>query len=204
MQGMGSFQELDGVPIFQSITKWSAVVDATAKIPEYLARAFQIAMSGRPGPVYLDMPEDVLTGLARSYELPSMEIIKAPAPDCEAVARAADALLRAERPALIVGKGVRWSGAYEELRLMVDNFDIPFIASPMGRGYLPDDHPLCFNEARALVQSRADVVLLAGARLDWTFRFGSEFDPTVKSFRSIFMSARLVSTTHRTLELREI
>ena len=180
MQGMGSFQELDGVPIFQSITKWSAVVDATAKIPEYLARAFQIAMSGRPGPVYLDMPEDVLTGLARSCELPSMEIIKAPAPDCEAVARAADALLRAERPALIVGKGVRWSGAYEELRLMVDNFDIPFIASPMGRGYLPDDHPLCFNEARALVQSRADVVLLAGARLDWTFRFGSEFDPTVK------------------------
>ena len=110
MQGMGSFQELEEeVPIFQSITKWSAVIDATERIPEYLSRAFQLAMSGRPGPVYLDTPEDVLTGFVRSYELPSTEIVEAPAPDCEAIAKAAECLLRAERPALIVGKGVRWS-----------------------------------------------------------------------------------------------
>jgi thiamine pyrophosphate-dependent acetolactate synthase large subunit-like protein len=175
MQGMGSFQELDAVPIFQPITKWSGLVDATERIPEYLSRAFQVAMSGRPGPVYLDMPEDMLTGLARSYELPSIEIPEAPAPDRETVATAVEALLHAERPALIVGKGVRWSGAYEELARLVDDFGVPFIASPMGRGYLPDDHPLCFNAARGVLQSRADVILLAGARLDWTFRFGSEF-----------------------------
>jgi thiamine pyrophosphate-dependent acetolactate synthase large subunit-like protein len=175
MQGMGSFQELDAVPIFQSITKWSAVVDATERIPEYLSRAFQLAMSGRSGPVYLDMPEDVLTGFVRSYELPSLEIVKAAAPDREAIAKAAECLLRAERPALILGKGVRWSAAYKELNQLVDDFGIPFVASPMGRGYLPDDHPLGFNEARSLFQAKADVILLAGARLDWTFRFGSEF-----------------------------
>jgi 2-hydroxyacyl-CoA lyase 1 len=175
MQGMGSFQELDSVPIFQSITKWSAIVDATEKIPEYLGRAFQIAFTGRPGPVYLDIPEDVLTGFTRSYEIPSLEIAEVPAPDRKLVIKAAEALLHAERPALIVGKGARWSGAYEELARLVDDFGIPFIASPMGRGYLPDDHPLCVNEARALLQAKADVVLLAGARLDWTFRFGSEF-----------------------------
>ena len=180
MQGMGSFQELDGVPIFQSITKWSGVVDATERIPEYLARAFAVASSGRPGPVYLDMPEDVLTGIARSQEFLSIEIAGVPALDPESVATAAEGLLRAERPALIVGKGVRWSGAYEELARLVDDFGIPFITSPMARGYLPDDHPLCFNAARAPLQSKADVILLAGARLDWTFRFGSEFSRDAK------------------------
>jgi thiamine pyrophosphate-dependent acetolactate synthase large subunit-like protein len=126
------------------------------------------------------MPEDVLTGLARSDELPSMEMTDAPAPGTEMVAKAAEVLLSAARPGLILGKGVRWSGAYEELSQLVDDFGIPFIASPMGRGYLPDDHPLCVNEARSLLQSRADVILLTGARLDWTFRFGSEFNRGAK------------------------
>jgi thiamine pyrophosphate-dependent acetolactate synthase large subunit-like protein len=148
MQGLGSFQELVGVPIFQSITKWSGVVDTTERIPDYLGRAFEVAMSGRPGPVYLDMPEDVLTGLARSQKPPAIEITEVSAPDSESVATAAEALFLAERPAVIVGKGVRWSEAYEELARLVDEFGIPFIASPMGRGYLPDDHPLCFNAAR--------------------------------------------------------
>ena len=180
MQGMGSFQELDAVPIFQPITKWSAVVESTSKIPEYLERAFDIAVSGRPGPVYLDLPEDVLTGLAYSCVLPSVIGAKAPAPDNDAIARAAETLLQANRPALIIGKGVRWSAPYAELTRLVDDFGIPFITSPMGRGYLPDDHPLCFNRARALLQSKADVVLLVGARLDWTFRFGTELDRDVK------------------------
>ena len=180
MQGMGSFQELDAVPIFDSITKWSAVVNSVERIPEYLARAFRVAMSGRPGPVYLDMPEDVLTALARCCEISSIEADKPPAPDHEAIVKAAEALFGAERPALIVGKGVRWSEAYRELTRLVDDFGIPFIASPMGRGFLPDDHPLCFNEARSLLLSHADVVVVAGARLDWTFRFGSEFGRDAK------------------------
>jgi thiamine pyrophosphate-dependent acetolactate synthase large subunit-like protein len=175
MQGMGSFQELNAVPIFESITKWSAVVDSVERIPEYLARAYRLAMSGRPGPVYLDMPEDVLTGLTRRDEIPSEETASPSALGHEAIVKAAETLMSAERPALIFGKGIRWSEAYKELAWLVDDLGIPFVASPMGRGYLPDDHPLCFNEARALLQSQADVVVLAGARLDWTFRFGSEF-----------------------------
>jgi thiamine pyrophosphate-dependent acetolactate synthase large subunit-like protein len=181
MQGMGSFQELDGVPIFQSITKWAAVVNVTERIPEYLSRAFQVAVSGRPGPVYLDVPEDVLTGLSHMQEVPPMETnSEIPSPDREVLNKAAESMLHAERPAVIVGKGVRWSNAYEELGQLIDDFGIPFIASPMGRGYLPDDHPLCFSAARATLLSRADVVLLAGARLDWTFRFGSEFGRDAK------------------------
>ena len=174
MRGMGSFQELDAVPIFQSITKWSAVVEKTSEIPHYLNQAFQIAISGRPGPVYLDLPEDVLTATVQATEMPPFAPVEAPRFDDEAILRAADLLLGAARPAIIVGKGVRWSEPYAELRRFVDEFGIPFITSPMGRGYLPDDHVLCANPVRDTLQRKADVVLLLGARLDWTFRFGTQ------------------------------
>ena len=98
MRGMGSFQELDAVPIYQSITKWSALVEKTAQIPQYLHRAFQIAVSGRPGPVYLDLPEDVLTVTAQSFEVPSLEPLCIAHFDESAVSRAAEILRRAERP----------------------------------------------------------------------------------------------------------
>jgi 2-hydroxyacyl-CoA lyase 1 len=180
MRGMGSFQELDAVPIFQSITKWSAVVESTEKLPQALERAFQIALEGRPGPVYLELPEDVLTRHTDCDELPAGCRPAPPEVNRGVIAKAAEALLQARRPALIIGKGVRWSEPYEELKSLVDDFGIPFITSPMGHGFLPDDHPLCFNDARTLLQSKADVVLVAGARLDWSFRFGAEFDRNVR------------------------
>ena len=71
---MGSFQELDAVAIFQSITKWSAVVENTSEIPRYLGQAFQIAVSGRPGPVYLDLPEDVLNATALRLSYPRLRL----------------------------------------------------------------------------------------------------------------------------------
>ena len=174
MQGMGSFQELDAVPIFQSITKWSAAIPSTSDLPEYLKRAFEIATSGRPGPVYLDLPEDVLGGMVRSYRAPVVEAMRPPLPNQTAIAAAAEILIQAKRPVLIIGKGIRWPEPYEALNRLVSEFGIPFITSPMGRGYLPDDHPLCYNHARTLAQRKADAVLIAGARLDWTFRFGAE------------------------------
>jgi thiamine pyrophosphate-dependent acetolactate synthase large subunit-like protein len=180
MQGMGSFQELDAVPVFRSITKWSALVDSTARIPEALEEAFMVAVSGRPGPVYLDFPEDVLTGLTRSYTTPSLKRLPSPSPDESVIERAADLLYHAARPGMIIGKGARWSEPFRELTRLVDDFGIPFITSPMGRGFLPDDHPLCCNRARSVLQAKADVILLVGARLDWTFRFGAEFAPDAK------------------------
>lgn len=180
MHGMGSFQDLDAVPIFQSITKWSAPVENTAEIPHCLNRAFEIAMDGRPGPVYLDLPEDILTAIAYCGAIPSLSPERKLGIDEGLLARAADILLGAERPALIIGTGVRWSDPFIELRRLVDEFGIPFMTAPMGRGYLPDDHPLCANFARAVLQAKADAVLILGARLDWTFRFGAEIGRDAK------------------------
>jgi thiamine pyrophosphate-dependent acetolactate synthase large subunit-like protein len=180
MKGMGSFQELDAVPMYESITKWSATVEATSSIPAFLERAFKVAISGRPGPVYLDLPEDVLTGLAIRSDVVVPNCESPPAPDTRAIMRAADILLSAKRPAIVIGKGVRWSEPYQELARLVNDYGLPFITSAMGRGYLPDAHPLCCNDARSLLMSKADAVLFLGARLDWSFRFGSEFASDVK------------------------
>jgi thiamine pyrophosphate-dependent acetolactate synthase large subunit-like protein len=180
MQRMGSFQELDAVPIFTSITKWSAVVESTSDIPVYLERAFKIAVSGRPGPVYLDLPEDVLSGLAIPPDSYSQPSDKCPKLEVHTIKQAADLLISAVRPAVIIGKGIRWSEPYAEINRLIDDYAVPFVASPMGHGYLPDDHPLCHNQVRGFLLAKADVVLLLGARLNWSFRFGSEFAPDVK------------------------
>lgn len=180
MQGMGSFQDLDSIPVYKSITKWSALVESVSSIPAYLERAFRIASSGRPGPVYLDLPEDVLSETVITSELDFRSHDDSPIPDARAVSEAAALLLSAKRPAIIIGKGIRWSEPYDEIECLVTEYGIPFMTSPMGRGYLPDDHLLCYNHARRVLLGDADVVLLAGARLDWSFRFGSEFAPDVK------------------------
>lgn len=183
-QDQGAFQDLNAVPIFESITKWSAVVDDPGRIQECLERGFDIACSGRPGPVYIDLPEDVLTSVSESRIRSAKNIHETQKSlDPDAIDAAASVLLRAKRPVLIVGKGMRWSNAYRELQELVEHIDMPFIASPMGRGYLPDDHPLCYNELSTQIQAQADVILVIGARLDWTFRYGSEFADDARLIR---------------------
>jgi thiamine pyrophosphate-dependent acetolactate synthase large subunit-like protein len=182
MDGMGAFQELNAVPVFRPITKWSTVVESTERIPDVLAEAIQVSMKGVPGPVYIDLPADILAGTttrARPCEQRAVSGSSATA-DPEALRQAAGLLLEAERPLLILGEGVRWSEPYRELRRLVEVVDLPFISSPMGRGYLPDDHPRHFGYVRTLIQRTADVVLLVGSRLNWIFRFGKELSEHAK------------------------
>jgi thiamine pyrophosphate-dependent acetolactate synthase large subunit-like protein len=173
-EGIGYFQELDAVPIFAPLTKWAAKVDRTSQIMGAVIAAFEIACQGRPGPVYLDLPEDVLEGTAAvdGSAKPVCESRRQAEPD--QVAMAAQILGAAERPLMILGEGIRWSFNPSALQRLAGEFGIPFITSPMGRGFLSDDHPLCANDARHWIQSQADVVLMAGAWFDWRFRFGGE------------------------------
>ena len=182
IQRPGMFQVVDGVGMFQSITKWSADISSTAKIGESLAHGFQVAIADQPGPVYLEIPEDILKGTSSGCYSPlPKSTLSEKLPSAQKAAQAATILLEAQRPTVILGKGLRWSEPYEELRLLIETYQIPFITSPMGRGFLPDDHPLCFNRARDDLQKDADVLLILGARLNWTFRFGRQFaqDATV-------------------------
>jgi thiamine pyrophosphate-dependent acetolactate synthase large subunit-like protein len=176
----GTFQMLDGATLFQPLTKWAAEVDSPEKIVEYVSRGYHLAMMGQPGPVYLDLPGEVLNGKATFMETPLSDPPKPPKPDSLLIQQAAKCLFQAQRPAVIIGKGIRWSEPYEELQILIETYQIPFITSPMGRGFLPDDHPCCFNGARDFLQQQADTILLLGARLNWTFRFGTQFSNDAK------------------------
>lgn len=180
MRGRGTFQDLDAVPIVESITRFAARVDRSEEIVPVLDRACRIAVGSRPGPVYLDISEDALNGRATpAPRTPSASPV-APEVDHAAVARAATLLTQARRPALLVGGALRWSAPFEALSRLVDRLDLPFASSPAAQGYLPDDHRLCFSTIRARMLSSADVVLVAGATLDWTFRYGAEIRKDAK------------------------
>lgn len=179
-QHMGCFQDLDAIPIFSPITKWTAAVRKTEDIPEYLERAYHIATEGRPGPVYLDIPVESLERSATLPPSPARETAPLPTVDTQKIKLAADLLSKAMRPALLLGKGIRWSMPTEELSRLIGKLNMPFSASPMGRGYLPDDHPLCFNGLSTDLQGGADTVIMVGARMNWTFRFGSELAKDAK------------------------
>jgi len=170
----GGFQELDAVPIFRSITKFAGTLTDASEIGPALQHASAVAAEGRPGPVYLELPADILQQ-KRSAPSESYRPREGPRPiDPSGVRRAAELLTRAKRPAVLISESIRWSEPYAELTRLIDCLDAPFAASPMGRGYLPDDHPRCYDNVRSFLLSSADAVLLVGAKLDWVFRFGAE------------------------------
>lgn len=176
-EGEGCFQEFDALPVFAPVTKWAAAPRRTDQVMDHIFDGFTEALTARPGPVYLDVFEDVLEGFAQfsarsePASPPPVEI------DSVLAERAARLILAARRPLLILGDGLRWSLNTEALKNLVENCGLPFITTSLGRGCLPDDHALCANEVRRWIQGQADVVIMAGAWFDWRFRFGAELAP---------------------------
>lgn len=173
-RGFGGFQETDQVAYAAPACKWAIEVDDAARIPEFLHLGLGKAISGRPGGVYIDFPGTVLNAEVPQEQIQwrqSQPSAFLPRPDpagVEAVARLLDG---ARRPLVLVGKGAGWSEAAEPLRRLVA-FGIPFLASPMGRGTIPDDDPHNVGAARSAALGGADVVLMAGGRFNWIFGFG--------------------------------
>jgi 2-hydroxyacyl-CoA lyase 1 len=174
MRHLGSFQELDATAIYRPITKLACLVERAADLQPTLVRAFEVAMNDRPGPVYLDVPEEALQRFAGDVRtvLPQRQ---AQAIDPVSIERAADILRESRRPAVVIGDPLRWASPFAELAELVARLGAPFVSTPMANGFLPADHPLCHTISRASVLSTADSIVLCGARLDWTLRFGAEF-----------------------------
>jgi acetolactate synthase-1/2/3 large subunit len=173
--GMLAFQEMDQVGMFKPITKYAEKVIDVRRIPEIINKAFRIATSGTPGPVYVDLPGDVLY---RRVEDNEVMFPKRPhvgprvSGDPEMVKRAIAMLKQAKRPLILTGTGVFWSGAMAELKEFVELTGIPFYTTPQGRGVIPDDHKLSFLGARNQAWKECDVVLIVGTRLNFIIGFG--------------------------------
>jgi acetolactate synthase-1/2/3 large subunit len=169
--GQGALQELDQRSIFASMTKWSAVCAQPDRIPDHIATAFRHALAQPRGPVYLELPMDVLFADASAQVAPSRSQARTFG-DPREVMKAADLLTRAERPAVIAGSGIWWDGAWKQLRAFAENAELPIFLNGSGRGALPPDHPLFFQHSRGAALDAADVVCVIGAPLDFRLKFG--------------------------------
>ena len=176
-QDMDAFQEIDQVGVFRPITKWAQRVLDARRIPELVATAFRQATTGKPGPVYLDLPGDVLGQPVEESRL-AWPARNKPAPrslgDPGAVTEAIALLARSSRPLIIGGSGVWWSDAAAAFRQFVEATGIPFYTTPISRGTVPEDHDLAFLNARVKAFAEADVVLAVGTRFNYVIQFGRE------------------------------
>ncbi|MBI3245247.1 MAG: thiamine pyrophosphate-binding protein [Deltaproteobacteria bacterium] len=182
---LDSFQEMDQVAMMKPVVKAAYRVDIASRIPEFVSLAFREAMDGKKGPVYLDLPGDILATKLDDEKLywPTQYRVDArPAGDPVLVRRAVELLAQAKHPLLVTGSGVLWSGASAELQQFVDATGIPFFTTPQGRGVIPEDHPRAFPAARSTAFREADVVLVIGARANSMLSFlrAPRFSPDAK------------------------
>jgi acetolactate synthase-1/2/3 large subunit len=165
---------IDQLAMVTPITKWAHRATHTERIPDLTAQALRVATSGRPGPVFLELPIDVLFSRVEEERAPIPARIapdSAPAPSPDAVTRAIDLLERAERPAILVGGGAWFSRAGDALIAFAERTRIPVFSNAKAHGLVPFDHPLCgkgfatMAAAGAAGAGAADAVLVLGARL---------------------------------------
>jgi len=176
-EGMGAFQEAPQVESARLYSKYTARPSHVRRIPFYVEQATRYSIYGRPGAAYLDMPNDIITGTCDEDEVEQAGRVPEPPrtlADPAAIDAAIETLQKAERPLVVVGKGMAWSRAENEVREFIDRTQIPWLPSPMGAGVVPDDHPLSVAAARTYALQNADTVLLMGARLNWIMHLGRE------------------------------
>jgi oxalyl-CoA decarboxylase len=173
----GDYEEMDQLAMAKPLCKAAFRVLHAADIGIGLARAIRAAVSGRPGGVYLDLPAKLFSQVMGA-DAGAKSLVKvidpAPAqiPAPAAVKRALDVLKSAKRPLIILGKGAAYAQADDAIRALVEKSGIPFLPMSMGKGLLPDTHPLCAGAARSTVLKDSDVVMLIGARLNWLLSHG--------------------------------
>src|SRR5947199_8818095 len=181
--GKGSLQEMEQVDLFTRITKWADRIPAPDRVPTYLARAFRTMLSGRPGPVFLEVPWDVLSNGVEESEcpLPVSYRTRARQPgDPAYVERAAQLLGSASRPVVIAGSSIHWDDAAMQLAAFAERVGAPVYLNGAGRGCLPADHPHFLSHTRKDALAEADVVVIAGTALDFRLGYGAGIAQTAK------------------------
>jgi acetolactate synthase-1/2/3 large subunit len=169
--GKGSFQELDHIPIFASITKSAETATEPGSIARLASEALSRAAARHRGPTFLDVAtEPMFTPVP--FEVPLLPAGADDAPDGDLDA-ATRILAGADRPVALFGSDVWFEGAEKAARALSEALRLPTFMNGQGRGILPGDHALAFNAARSVALKEADVVLVAGAPLDFRLGYGN-------------------------------
>ncbi len=171
----GSLQEMDHVAVMRPITKWADACYETHRIPEYIELALRNAVSGVPGPSFLEIPMDVLMGEAEldRVRFPTFRTVPAPmTPSRTDLVAALELLARAKRPVVMAGTAIKWSNGSAALRRFIEETGLPTFCNGMGRGQVRSDDPQFFNRVRKEAMGKCDVFVLAGSPLDFRLGFG--------------------------------
>ncbi|MFG1923551.1 acetolactate synthase [Cryptosporangium sp. NPDC048952] len=176
--GAGSLQEFDHVPVLAPVTKHAATVTDINALAADVGAAADLALTPHRGPVFLDLPMDVVFDRATSrIEPPAVPALLEADP--AEVARAATLIASAERPVLVAGSDVYAGSAELALVAAAEALRVPVISNGQGRGCIPADHPLAFARARGAAFTSADVVVVVGTPLDFRLGFGTFGDAQV-------------------------
>ena len=180
-------QDMRQAPVIEPMVKKAFVCHHPERIPEFIDLAFREASSGRPGPVYLELPVDVLTAQpSRDVAIPITRV-ESQVVDRAKARQLMDLLNRAEKPVLVAGSGAWYADAGEELRRFIAATGVPIFTAANGRGVVPDTDPLCFGGVLAIrpgagmhAGQNADLVILLGNRLNLFCLFGDTYSADAK------------------------
>jgi acetolactate synthase-1/2/3 large subunit len=181
--GMGSLQEMDHVTLMRSITKWSVTVPETRRIPDFMAMAFRKATTGVPGPVFLEMPLDVLMMMEKSEDLAyptDYRTAHVAGGDPAAILAAANLLANAKTPVAVVGTQWWWSPYKDAIHGFLDAYDLPVFLNGGARGAVPPDDPRFFRLCRSKALANADVIVIFGTPWDFRLNYGQDIPPGTK------------------------
>ncbi len=181
-------QDMRQAPVIEPMVKKALICQKPERVAEFIDIAFRTAISGRPGPVYLEFPVDVLNA-----EVP-VEAVKrvhtkvdSHFVDLDNAAKLIDMMKEAKKPIIIAGSGSWYSDAPDELKRFVENTGAPLFTSAMGRGTVSDTHPLCFESSLAIRPGASlaanlgtDLVIMLGSRISLYYIFGDIFNPAAK------------------------
>lgn len=173
----GALQEMNQIDVVRPMTKWCATCYDIKRIPEYLATAFRQAVLGRPGPVFLELPPDILFASMeeKAVRFPVKRIHQTVVRPHDAELReAADIINGAGKPLFIGGSGLGMSDGDPRFKTFIEKIGFPFVLLNNGHGVLPDSHPLSINDGGftgvSAVAPQADVIVAAGIRFNWVMQ----------------------------------
>lgn len=171
-RGREAGQEIDYTHFFGTMAKWVVEINEPRHVPRVMTRAFHLARSGRPGPVVVSLPRDMLeedSNISMIDPYPSAK----PSPDPKLIEQMVGRIVAAKKPALLVGSGTQYAGAWQELIDFSEKFQIPVLTSYKRQDAFPNSHPHYIGnltnankEARELVSTEVDLVIVLGCRLN--------------------------------------
>jgi thiamine pyrophosphate-dependent acetolactate synthase large subunit-like protein len=140
----GMLQEVPYLETFASMAKWTFSIPSPERVPEVFRRAFTLCQSGRPGPVIIEIPQDISMAQAEIPPYQKMRRVRF-GPDPDDVDKLLELMQQAKKPLIYVGRGALWSGATDDLVKFSEAYALPVMATLPAKGAMPEDHPLCLG-----------------------------------------------------------